>query len=81
VPSTEAKSARVASVARGALGPRRAQTKGRRRRIGGGASAKRWLCQKGSGELVEGVLEVQFSDCEVRAVFEYRTDAESEFLR
>jgi hypothetical protein len=84
VPSTEAKakSAHVASVARGALGPRRAQTKGRRRRIGGGASAKHCVrSQKGSGELAEGVLEVQFPDCEVRAVFEYRPDAESEFLR
>jgi hypothetical protein len=30
------------------------------------------LCQKGSGEIVEGVLEVQFPDCEVRAVFEHR---------
>jgi hypothetical protein len=41
VPSTEVKFVHVASVASGALGPRRAQTKGRRRRIGGGASAKR----------------------------------------
>jgi hypothetical protein len=27
------------------------------------------------GELVEGVLEVQFPDREVRAVFEHRPDA------
>jgi hypothetical protein len=43
------------------------------------------LCQKGSGELVESVFEVQFPDCEVRAVlqqvFEHRPDAEGEFLR
>jgi hypothetical protein len=50
----------------------------------GGAAMGRFckaLCQKAPGELVEGVLEVQFPDCEVRAVFEYRPDAESEFLR
>jgi hypothetical protein len=82
VPSTEAKAAHVASVARGALGPRRAQTKGRRQEAPDrGRRFCKALCQKGSGEFVEGVLEVQFPDCEIRAVFEYRPDAESEFLR
>jgi hypothetical protein len=54
VPSTEAKSAHVASVARGALGPRRAQTKGRRRRIGGGASARRCVRRALSGPFFLG---------------------------
>jgi hypothetical protein len=39
------------------------------------------LCQKSPGELSESVLEVQFPDSKARAVFEYRPDAESEFLR